>query len=106
MKPNPGMIIEACDMFNVDSSECVMIGDALRDLQAAAAAGVTSRILVETGYGKGIMQGRSAPNIELSRINSKAEYNAGDIPGIDTPTELPFLYARNLDASVNHLLKS
>ncbi len=106
MKPNPGMISEACEMFSVDVSECLMIGDALRDLQAAAAAGVTTRILVETGYGKSIMQGRSAPNEDFAQIKSRLEYNAGDCAETDIPKELPFLYARNLDASVNYLLKS
>ena len=61
MKPNPGMIQEACEMFDVQPSECVMIGDALRDLQSAATAGVQNRILVQTGYGLGIMNDVHAP---------------------------------------------
>jgi D-glycero-D-manno-heptose 1,7-bisphosphate phosphatase len=44
MKPNPGMIHEACDYFQVESNECVMIGDAIRDLEAAAKAYIPIRI--------------------------------------------------------------
>ena len=48
-KPRPGMILEACAEWGVDPADCVMIGDTLNDLRAAAAAGVSRRILVSTG---------------------------------------------------------
>lgn len=49
-KPAPGMLREAMQRFRVTPSEAVMIGDDLRDLQAAAAAGC-ARILVRSGKG-------------------------------------------------------
>jgi D-glycero-D-manno-heptose 1,7-bisphosphate phosphatase len=49
-KPAPGMLIEAMERFSVAPSDTVMIGDDLRDLEAAAAAGCR-RILVGTGKG-------------------------------------------------------
>ena len=49
-KPAPGMLREAMRRFAVAPPQAVMIGDDLRDLQAAAAAGC-ARILVRTGKG-------------------------------------------------------
>ena len=49
-KPAPGMLLEALDRFRVAPEQAVMIGDDLRDLEAAVAAGCR-RILVRTGKG-------------------------------------------------------
>ncbi|MEX2642974.1 MAG: HAD-IIIA family hydrolase [Acetobacterales bacterium] len=49
-KPGPGMLQEALAAFGAEAAETPMVGDALRDLQAAAAAGCP-RILVRTGKG-------------------------------------------------------
>lgn len=49
-KPRPGMLREALSHFRVAPQEAVMIGDQLRDQQAAKAAGVR-RVLVRTGKG-------------------------------------------------------
>jgi D-glycero-D-manno-heptose 1,7-bisphosphate phosphatase len=49
-KPGPGMIEEALARFRVLPAEAPVIGDALSDLQAAAAAGCP-RLLVRTGKG-------------------------------------------------------
>ncbi len=49
-KPAPGMLLDALRRFGTAPDRAVMIGDSLRDLQAAAAAGV-ARILVRTGHG-------------------------------------------------------
>ncbi|MBE7635670.1 HAD-IIIA family hydrolase [Sneathiella sp. P13V-1] len=49
-KPGAGMIYQALDRFRTLPEKAVMIGDAKRDLQAAAKAGV-HRILVQTGKG-------------------------------------------------------
>ena len=49
-KPAPGMLREALAHFRTAPQEAVMIGDALRDLEAATAAGV-KRVLVRTGKG-------------------------------------------------------
>ena len=49
-KPKPGMLLEAARRFNVAIDEVTMVGDALRDLEAAAAAGAQP-VLVLTGKG-------------------------------------------------------
>lgn len=53
-KPGPGMILQALADFATPPHEAIMIGDALRDLQAAHQAGV-HKILVQTGRGHGIL---------------------------------------------------
>ena len=50
-KPGPGMIEEALARFDASPGEAVMVGDALIDLEAAAAAGCR-RVLVRTGKGR------------------------------------------------------
>ena len=49
-KPRPGMIREALTRFPTPIDACVLIGDSLRDLQAAASMDMR-RILVRTGNG-------------------------------------------------------
>jgi D-glycero-D-manno-heptose 1,7-bisphosphate phosphatase len=49
-KPAPGLLREALRRFGADAAATPMIGDALRDLQAAKAAGCP-RHLVRTGHG-------------------------------------------------------
>ena len=50
-KPGPGMLREAMRQFRATPEETLFIGDAVTDMQAAAAAGCR-RILVRTGKGK------------------------------------------------------
>lgn len=50
-KPAPGMLEEALEIYGAEATQTPMIGDALRDLQAAAALGCP-RYLVQTGKGK------------------------------------------------------
>ena len=50
-KPRPGMLLEVARRMNVDLAEVPMVGDSLRDLQAAAAAGARP-VLVLTGKGQ------------------------------------------------------
>lgn len=50
-KPNPGLLIDALNDFQVQPHEAVFIGDALRDLEAASAI-QCHRILVRTGKGR------------------------------------------------------
>ncbi len=48
-KPRPGLVKQALHACCVRAEQAVMIGDSLRDVQAALAAGVRP-ILVESGY--------------------------------------------------------
>jgi D-glycero-D-manno-heptose 1,7-bisphosphate phosphatase len=49
-KPNPGLLLDALKDFKVKAEDAIMIGDDVRDLQAASAIGCP-RILVKTGKG-------------------------------------------------------
>lgn len=49
-KPGPGLLEEALQMFHADPAATPMIGDNLRDLEAAVAVGCP-RHLVRTGHG-------------------------------------------------------
>jgi D-glycero-D-manno-heptose 1,7-bisphosphate phosphatase len=64
-KPQPGMLIEAGRRFNVALDEVYMVGDALRDLQAAASAGARP-VLVLTGKGaKTSAEGKLPPGTRV-----------------------------------------
>ncbi len=49
-KPQPGMLLEVARRFNVSPESTWMVGDARRDVEAAAAAGARP-VLVRTGKG-------------------------------------------------------
>jgi D-glycero-D-manno-heptose 1,7-bisphosphate phosphatase len=64
-KPQPGMLLEVARRFNVALDDVCMVGDAQRDLEAAAAAGARP-VLVLTG--KGTMtrdEGRLPPGTRI-----------------------------------------
>ncbi len=65
-KPKPGMYLEAISMLGIDPSKSYCIGDSLRDLEAARAAGVKGCYLVETGKGA-VQKGGLAPEDKLAR---------------------------------------
>ena len=50
-KPQPGMLLEVARRFNIALKDTYMVGDGLRDVQAAAAAGARP-VLVLTGKGQ------------------------------------------------------
>ena len=50
-KPKPGMLLEIARRFNVSLGDVYMVGDAARDIHAAAAAGARP-VLVLTGKGR------------------------------------------------------
>jgi len=49
-KPKAGMVIDSLAACDATADTAIMIGDSLRDMQAAHAAGVAG-ILVQSGYG-------------------------------------------------------
>jgi len=59
-KPKPGMLREIAQRFNVSLDGVHAVGDALRDVEAAAAAGARP-VLVLTGKGKSARQSGSLP---------------------------------------------
>ena len=60
-KPNPGMFHAIAERFNTPLTNVPAVGDALRDLQAAAAVGA-SPLLVLTGKGKKTQTGGGLPD--------------------------------------------
>lgn len=51
-KPQPGLLVDAAQIYSIDLTKSVMIGDAWTDLQAGQAAGVGKTGLVLTGRGQ------------------------------------------------------
>ncbi|OQX58566.1 MAG: D-glycero-beta-D-manno-heptose-1,7-bisphosphate 7-phosphatase [Helicobacteraceae bacterium 4484_230] len=49
-KPNPGMLLEAAKVYNIDLKNSLLIGDKERDIEAAARAGVGSRYLLGSAH--------------------------------------------------------
>ena len=100
-KPNPGMIIEACRDLGVQPADAIFIGDTLTDMQAAKSGGVQTRVLVETGYGYGLMDNTSAcvPGRVVERIDEDANVLSRQMDEVT-----PFLYASNLAEAVKSFL--
>ncbi|MFP1922288.1 D-glycero-beta-D-manno-heptose 1,7-bisphosphate 7-phosphatase [Lonsdalea quercina] len=48
-KPQPGMLKSAQEHLHIDMASSYMVGDKVEDMQAAAAAGVGTKVLVRTG---------------------------------------------------------
>jgi D-glycero-D-manno-heptose 1,7-bisphosphate phosphatase len=64
-KPRPGMLREVARRFNVSLADVHMVGDAQRDLEAAAAAGAKP-VLVLTGKGeKTRSEGKLPPGTQV-----------------------------------------
>ncbi|MBW4643785.1 MAG: HAD family hydrolase [Goleter apudmare HA4340-LM2] len=49
-KPNPGMLIQARDEFNINFCESILVGDKESDIEAGLNAGVKLNILVRSGH--------------------------------------------------------
>ena len=60
-KPQPGMLLEIAERFNVALADVPAIGDSLRDLQAASTAGARP-ILVLTGKGRQTLEAGGLPD--------------------------------------------
>jgi D-glycero-D-manno-heptose 1,7-bisphosphate phosphatase len=63
-KPRPGLLLQAARELSLDLSHSIMIGDALTDLQAGAAAGIPTLALLLTG--RGADQAAHLPTNQLS----------------------------------------
>ncbi|RLF74339.1 MAG: HAD family hydrolase [Thermoplasmata archaeon] len=76
-KPSPGMILKACEKHKLDLGKSWLIGDHVKDIQAARRAGVWRTILVMTGYGKDML--RRYVEGEVSLTSETPHYFAQDI---------------------------
>jgi len=74
-KPHPDPMLKACEIIGVIPSQCLYVGDDLRDMQAANASGMHG-IIANYGY--------VGPNASIDNWNAKGSIN--------NPTELiPYL---------------
>ena len=48
-KPKPGLILRACEDFNINPAQAIMFGDSERDIEAAKAAGLRAGIFFAGG---------------------------------------------------------
>ena len=63
-KPGPGLLLRAAEEHGIDLDRSVLVGDALRDLQAGRAAGVGANVLVRTGHGDSVeLQAHGADHV-------------------------------------------
>jgi D-glycero-D-manno-heptose 1,7-bisphosphate phosphatase len=51
-KPKPGLILSAASDLDIDLNRSLLVGDALTDIQAGKAAGISKTMLVRTGRGE------------------------------------------------------
>jgi D-glycero-D-manno-heptose 1,7-bisphosphate phosphatase len=64
-KPKPGMLLEVARRFNISLADTFMVGDSLKDVQAAVAAGARP-VLVLTGKGaKTQAEGKLPPGTQV-----------------------------------------
>ncbi|SFC32082.1 D-glycero-D-manno-heptose 1,7-bisphosphate phosphatase [Marinospirillum celere] len=65
-KPKPGLLYQIALALNIDLEKAIMVGDALRDLQAGKAAGCYRSVLVRTGKGqKTLDRGEQVEGMEI-----------------------------------------
>ena len=59
-KPKPGLLFQAAEDLDIDLNRSILIGDALTDLEAGQAAGVSQNVLLRTGRGAEQARARKA----------------------------------------------
>eukprot|EP00521_Asterionellopsis_glacialis_P002764 CAMPEP_0195247438 /NCGR_PEP_ID=MMETSP0706-20130129/973_1 /TAXON_ID=33640 /ORGANISM="Asterionellopsis glacialis, Strain CCMP134" /LENGTH=124 /DNA_ID=CAMNT_0040298955 /DNA_START=1 /DNA_END=375 /DNA_ORIENTATION=- len=93
---------------SLPSLECFMIGDALRDLEAATRGGVPLRFLVSTGYGLSIMKDHvpSAPNVNEAILVDTKTFERKGTENEVLSSVMPFYYVKNLASAVEYVLST
>mmetsp|Transcript_34236 Transcript_34236/g.97057 ORF Transcript_34236/g.97057 Transcript_34236/m.97057 type:complete len:641 (+) Transcript_34236:160-2082(+) len=99
-KPGPGMLEEAMTHFGVGPSRTIFIGDALTDMQAAAAAGIPRRVLVTTGRGSHFRRALEAKGQVLPVTSLTSGGQVGGLP----PEVVPVTVHADLSSAVKSLL--
>ena len=74
-KPNPGMLMAARDMLNIDLNSSWIVGDRFADLEAGKQAGLSGGVLVSTGYGheqqqQQMARGLNGPDFQVKTASS------------------------------------
>ncbi len=76
-KPRPGLLEQAASEHGLDLSQCVMIGDSLRDVQAGKSAGAAATVLVLTGHGAGAAREEHGADFVAEDLRAAARWLAG-----------------------------
>jgi len=72
-KPKPGMYLDIAKRFNVDLTKVTVVGDSLRDLQAAIAVNAKP-VLVKTGKGERTIKNHGEEISDIPVYDSLAHY--------------------------------
>ncbi|MBI5390513.1 D-glycero-beta-D-manno-heptose 1,7-bisphosphate 7-phosphatase [Candidatus Woesearchaeota archaeon] len=72
-KPLPGMLHEAAKDYDLDLSQCIMIGDKAADIEAGKAAGCKT-IFVLTGHGTKEDAENSKPDVMVENLEKAAAW--------------------------------
>jgi histidinol phosphatase-like enzyme len=116
MKPGARMLLEAIEDANVSPQDCVLIGDTVSDLEAAASACISRRILVSTGYGHSIIGRPPRPPSAMDESDGVLcklieNITAQHLDNIVSPqlqlaptSIFPFDYALDLDKAVSYIV--
>ncbi|MEI9971215.1 MAG: HAD hydrolase-like protein [Ignavibacteriota bacterium] len=80
-KPEPGMLFEAAEEFDIDLAKSYMVGDKSADVECGQRAGVKS-ILVLTGYGA---QQDCAPDYRVQDVMGAVETILASIAACPPP---------------------
>ena len=82
-KPRDGMIRFAAERLRIDVTRSIAVGDRLRDIEAAAGAGVGRLVHVATGHGAAERARVAARFPEAERLRSIADLElAGAVPAV------------------------
>lgn len=73
-KPRPGMLHDIVRRFDADPAQVIVVGDSLRDLQAASAASCRP-VLVLTGNGQSTLNSGGLPENTIVRVDLAAVAN-------------------------------
>ncbi len=98
-KPSPGLLLRAADELSLDPQLSYMIGDTLKDIEAASRIGARG-ILVRTGYGA-----EAAAELEIAAEAQQKSSGDEARPGGPAPIIRPVHIAGDLLAAVRWLLK-
>lgn len=72
-KPEPGMLYDAAEEFDIDLSNSILVGDKKTDMLAAKAAGIHTRVLVRSGHAI-FKDDESTANLVVDSISQLIDY--------------------------------
>jgi D-glycero-D-manno-heptose 1,7-bisphosphate phosphatase len=73
-KPRTGLLEQAAGEHGLDLSQCVLIGDSIRDIETGKAAGLSACVLVLTGHGAESVKGEHGADFVAKDLVAAAEW--------------------------------